>query len=47
VWDAGRREPAIVYTSEINGNRRRVSENLRFDGAGLVILAEVFHGSAG
>lgn len=46
VWDAGRRELAIVYTSEINGNRRRVSENLRFDGAGLVTVAEVFHGVA-
>jgi hypothetical protein len=44
VWDAARRELAIVYTSEINGNRRRVSENLRFDNAGLVIAAEVFHG---
>ena len=44
VWDAGRRELAILYTSVINGNRRRVSENLRFDGAGLVIVAEVFHG---
>jgi hypothetical protein len=44
VWDAARRELAIVYTSEINGNRRRVSENLRFNDAGLVIAAEVFHG---
>jgi SnoaL-like domain len=44
VWDAERRELAIIYTSEINGSRRRVSENLRFDEAGLVSVAEVFHG---
>ena len=47
VWDAELRELAIVYTSRIDANRRRVSENLRFDEAGLVISAEVFHGVAG
>jgi ketosteroid isomerase-like protein len=47
VWDAERAELAIVYTSEINGNRRRVSENLTFDAAGLVARAEVFHGVSG
>ena len=35
---------AIIYTASINGNARRVSENLKFDASGLVISAEVFHG---
>ncbi|HKQ98357.1 MAG TPA: nuclear transport factor 2 family protein [Candidatus Polarisedimenticolia bacterium] len=44
VWDPGRSELAIVYTSEIDGALRRVSENLIFDRAGRVVRAEVFHG---
>ncbi len=44
LWDAGNRELAIVYTADINGNSRRVSENLKFDASGLVVSAEVFHG---
>jgi ketosteroid isomerase-like protein len=47
VWDVDRRELAIIYTSEINGNSRRVSENLRFNAAGQVVVAEVFHGVTG
>jgi ketosteroid isomerase-like protein len=47
VWDAGSRELAIIYTSETDGKARRVSENLRFDAAGQVVAAEVFHGVAG
>ena len=47
VWDAGSRELAIIYTSETDGKARRVSENLRFDAAGQVVVAEVFHGVAG
>jgi ketosteroid isomerase-like protein len=46
VWDADRRELAIIYTSEINGKSRRASENLRFNAAGQVVVAEVFHGIA-
>jgi ketosteroid isomerase-like protein len=46
VWDPDSRELAILYTSEIDGKARRVSENLRFDAAGLVVVAEVFHGVA-
>ena len=46
VWDAKRRELAIIYTAEIDGKSRRVSENLRFDEADLVVAAEVFHGIA-
>lgn len=44
LWDPQGRELAIIYVAAINGNSRRVSENLRFDEAGLVISAEVFHG---
>jgi ketosteroid isomerase-like protein len=43
LWDAGG-ELAIIYTAAINGNSRRVSENLTFDASGLVVSAEVFHG---
>jgi ketosteroid isomerase-like protein len=44
LWDPERRELAIVYTSEIDGKAKRVSENLAFDGDGRVTSAEVFHG---
>jgi ketosteroid isomerase-like protein len=47
VWDADSRELAIIYTSETDGKARRVSENLRFDAAGQIVVAEVFHGVAG
>ena len=46
VWDPDSRELAIIYTSETDGKARRVSENLRFDAAGQVVAAEVFHGVA-
>ena len=44
LWDPERRELAIVYTSDIDGKAKRVSENLTFDGEGRVASAEVFHG---
>jgi ketosteroid isomerase-like protein len=44
VWDAGSRALAIIYTSEIDGKTRRVSENFWFDAAGQVVAVEVFHG---
>lgn len=44
LWDTGG-ELAIIYTAAINGNSRRVSENLKFDASGLVVSAEVFHGA--
>jgi ketosteroid isomerase-like protein len=46
VWDADCRELAIIYTSEIDGKAKRVSENLRFNAEGQVAVAEVFHGVA-
>ena len=47
LWDPEGRELALIYTSDIDGNVRRVSENLRFDGGGKVVAAEVFHGVTG
>jgi len=44
VWDPSSRELAIIYTAEIDGKARRVSENLRFNVAGQVEAADVFHG---
>jgi ketosteroid isomerase-like protein len=44
VWDPDSRELAIIYTSETNGKAKRVSENLIFNAAGQVVVAEVFHG---
>jgi len=46
VWDPKGRELAIIYTSETDGKARRVSENLVFNAAGQVVVAEVFHGVA-
>lgn len=47
LWDPERREVAIVYTSEIDGRKKRIAEHLRFDTSGLVVAAEVFHGVSG
>ena len=47
LWDPARRTLAIVYTSEINGQTKRVSENLRFDEHDQVVAGEVFHGVPG
>src|SRR5688500_1420487 len=47
LWDPVRRELGIIYTSEIDGNHKRVSENLTFDENGQVVAAEVFHGVSG
>lgn len=47
LWDPERRELAIIYTSDIDGRTKRVSENLTFNQAGEVVAAEVFHGIPG
>jgi hypothetical protein len=46
LWDPEAGELAIIYRSEINGEAKLVSENLRFGRNGKVIAAEVFHGVA-
>ena len=47
LWDPVRRELGIIYTSEIDDNTKRVSENLTFDESAQVVAAEVFHGVSG
>lgn len=47
LWDPERRELAIIYTSDIDGRTKRVSENLRFNEDEQVVAAEVFHGVFG
>ncbi|MDE3244220.1 MAG: nuclear transport factor 2 family protein [Nitrospirota bacterium] len=47
LWDPVRRELAIIYTSEKDGQTKRVSENLRFNECGQVVAGEVFHGIPG
>jgi ketosteroid isomerase-like protein len=44
MWDVVTRELAIIYVSSVNGQGKRVSENLTFGPDGLVVSAEVFHG---
>ena len=45
LWDPAGRELAIIYSAEIDGRTRRVSENLTFNEEGKVVAAEVFHGA--
>lgn len=47
LWDAERRELAIIYTASIDGRVKRVSENLTFGTGGKIVAAEVFHGIPG
>lgn len=47
LWDPARRELAIIYTSDIDGRSKRVSENLVFNEDGLIVATEVFHGVTG
>lgn len=44
LWDAERRELAIVYDRRINGARDRALELLSFDADGRVSSGEVFYG---
>ena len=47
VWDPALREVGIIYTSTVDGNSRKVSENLRFNENDEVVAAEVFYGVTG
>jgi hypothetical protein len=47
VWDPVSRELGIIYTSQVDGHDKRVSENLTFNESGQVVAAEVFHGVSG
>jgi len=47
IWDPVRRELAIIYISRIDGQVKRVSENLKFSESGQVTAGEVFYGVVG
>jgi ketosteroid isomerase-like protein len=44
IWDPASRELAILYVADINGARKRVTENFVFAGDGRIASAEVLHG---
>jgi hypothetical protein len=46
IWDPESRELAILYVAEINGARKRVTENFVFGAGGSIASAEVLHGVA-
>lgn len=46
TWDAERRELAIVYVANLNGNRQRALEIMRFRADGLQAGGEAFYGAA-
>lgn len=45
TWDEARRELLIVYTNEVDGERTRACELLRFDAGGLVVEGEAWYGA--
>ncbi|MDF0642581.1 MAG: nuclear transport factor 2 family protein [Nitrospira sp.] len=47
LWDPVHRELGIIYTSDIDGRTKKVSENFTFDENGRIVAAEVFHGVPG
>ena len=46
IWDSDRRELAIVFMRDLDGERRRACELLQFDPGGLVVRGEALHGAA-
>lgn len=46
LWDAERQELAIVYDAEINGQRNRACEFLRFNGDGRAVQGEAMYGAS-
>jgi ketosteroid isomerase-like protein len=44
VWDVDRAELVILYVSEINGQRNRAAEWMRFDAMGRVVAGEAMSG---
>ena len=42
--DAGGQRIVIVYTSDIDGRRRRACEFMQFDAEGKIVAAEAMHG---
>lgn len=46
LWDERHMELTIIYTAEINGQRHRACETMRFNADGLVIEGEALYGVA-
>ena len=46
AWDPERLELLIVYDAEINGQRNRACELMRFDDTGRVVEGEAMYGAA-
>jgi len=45
VWDERRRELVVVYEANLNGERKRACEIMRFDAAGKQISGEALYGA--
>ena len=45
AWDERRRELNVVYEANLNGERKRACEIMRFDEAGRQVRGEAFYGA--
>ena len=45
AWDERRRELVVVYEANLNGERKRACEIMRFDAAGRQIAGEAMYGA--
>ena len=45
VWDERRRELVVVYEANLNGERKRACEIMRFDAAGRQVGGEALYGA--
>jgi hypothetical protein len=45
AWDERRRELTVVYAANLNGERKRACEIMRFDAAGRQIAGEALYGA--
>jgi steroid delta-isomerase len=46
AWDERRRELVVVYEANLNGERKRACEIMRFDAAGRQVASEALYGAA-
>ena len=45
AWDERQRELVVVYEANLNGERKRACETMRFDAAGRQIAGEAMYGA--
>jgi len=45
LWDERRRELVVVYEANLNGERKRACEIMRFDAAGRQVAGEAMYGA--